>query len=37
MDEFDFGEFEYVESWQQDGQFNWKTLSEYYQPDGQYA
>jgi phenylpropionate dioxygenase-like ring-hydroxylating dioxygenase large terminal subunit len=28
MDDFDFGEFEYVESWQQDGQFNWKTLSE---------
>ncbi len=27
MDDFDFGEFEFVESWQQDGQFNWKTLS----------
>lgn len=30
MDEFDFGEFEYVESWQQDGQFNWKTLMDGY-------
>ncbi|KAE9378403.1 ISP domain-containing protein [Stipitochalara longipes BDJ] len=30
MDEFDFGEFEYVESWQQDGEFNWKTLLDGY-------
>jgi phenylpropionate dioxygenase-like ring-hydroxylating dioxygenase large terminal subunit len=29
MDVFDFRAFEYVESWEQDGQFNWKTLSEY--------
>jgi phenylpropionate dioxygenase-like ring-hydroxylating dioxygenase large terminal subunit len=28
LDEFDFEEFEYVESWQQDGEFNWKTLRE---------
>ena len=28
LDEFDFGEFEYVESWQQNGEFNWKTLRE---------
>ena len=26
LDEFDFGAFEYVESWEQDGKFNWKTL-----------
>lgn len=27
MDDFDFAGFEYVESWEQDGEFNWKTLS----------
>jgi phenylpropionate dioxygenase-like ring-hydroxylating dioxygenase large terminal subunit len=26
LDEFDFASFEYVESWDQDGKFNWKTL-----------
>ena len=31
MDGFDFldGRFEFVESWRLDGEFNWKTLSEY--------
>jgi phenylpropionate dioxygenase-like ring-hydroxylating dioxygenase large terminal subunit len=28
-DDVDFSEFEYIESWELDGQFNWKTLSMY--------
>jgi hypothetical protein len=29
LDEMDFAKFEYVESFELDGEFNWKTLSEF--------